>query len=76
MAHPPVATATDSGRELNVMESSRSDLETSDEKAEELPPLPHVRPLGDADRDLFLSILDKPPPPNDALRRLMSPPQA
>jgi uncharacterized protein (DUF1778 family) len=34
--------------------------------------LPHVRPLSDTDRDLFLSIHDNPPPPNAALRKLMS----
>jgi uncharacterized protein (DUF1778 family) len=38
---------------------------------DELPQLPHVQPLSDADRDLFVSILDNPPPPNDALRKLM-----
>lgn len=27
-----------------------------------------VRRLSDRDRDLFLSLLDNPPPPNDALR--------
>jgi uncharacterized protein (DUF1778 family) len=40
---------------------------------EELPPLPHVQPLSDADRDLFLAVLDNPPEPNAALRKLMSP---
>ena len=39
---------------------------------EELPPLPHVQPLSDADRDLFLTVLDNPPAPNAALRKLMS----
>jgi uncharacterized protein (DUF1778 family) len=39
---------------------------------EELPPLPHVQPLSDADRDLFLAVLDNPPAPNAALRKLMS----
>ncbi|QJW96837.1 type II toxin-antitoxin system TacA family antitoxin [Frigoriglobus tundricola] len=43
---------------------------------EELPPLPHVQPLSDADRDLFLAVLDNPPPPNAALRKLMSKKQA
>ena len=42
-------------------------------EADELPPLPHVQPLNDADRDLFLAILDNPPPPNAALRKLMAP---
>jgi hypothetical protein len=42
-------------------------------EADELPPLPHVQPLSDADRDLFLAVLDNPSPPNDALRKLMSP---
>jgi uncharacterized protein DUF1778 len=40
---------------------------------EELPPLPHAQPLSDADRDLFLAVLDNPPAPNDALRKLMAP---
>jgi hypothetical protein len=39
---------------------------------EDLPPLPHPQPLSDADRDLFLSILDNPPEPNEALRKLMA----
>jgi uncharacterized protein (DUF1778 family) len=41
-------------------------------EADDLPPLPHGRPLSDADRDLFLAILDNPPAPNAALRKLMS----
>ncbi len=43
---------------------------------DDLPPLPHVKPLSDADRDLFLAILDNPPPPNAALRKLMRPDDA
>ena len=39
----------------------------------ELPPLPHPQPLSDADRDLFLAMLDNPPPPNAALCKLMAP---
>jgi hypothetical protein len=39
---------------------------------DELPPLPHVQPLSDADRDLFLAVLDNPPAPSAALRKLMS----
>jgi hypothetical protein len=39
---------------------------------DELPPLPHAQPLSDADRDLFLAVLDNPPEPNEALRKLMS----
>lgn len=31
-----------------------------------------MAPLSDRDRDVFLSLLDNPPPPNDALRRLMT----
>jgi hypothetical protein len=42
-------------------------------ESEDLPPLPHTKPLSDADRDLFLAVLDNPPPPNTALRKLMSP---
>src|SRR5204863_10081981 len=29
-------------------------------------------PLSDRDRDVFLALLDNPPPPNDALRRLLT----
>ena len=39
---------------------------------EDLPPLPHLQPLSDEDRDLFLAILDNPPTPNAALRKLMT----
>jgi uncharacterized protein (DUF1778 family) len=39
---------------------------------QELPPLPHVQPLIDADRDLFLAVLDNPPAPDAALRKLMA----
>lgn len=39
---------------------------------EELPPLPHPQPLSDADRDLFLAVLDNPPASNAALRKLMA----
>jgi hypothetical protein len=31
-----------------------------------------MSPLSDRDRDVFLALLDNPPPPNDALRRLLS----
>jgi hypothetical protein len=31
-----------------------------------------IAPLSDRDRDLFLALLDNPPPPNDALRRLLT----
>lgn len=41
-------------------------------EAEQLPPLPHAQPLSDEDRDLFLSVLDNPSPPNAALHKLMS----
>ena len=41
-------------------------------EGDELPALPHVQPLSDADRDLFLAVLDNPPEPNAALRKLMS----
>lgn len=30
-----------------------------------------MAPLSDRDRDVFLALLDNPPPPNDALRRLL-----
>lgn len=39
---------------------------------DELPPLPHVRPLSDRDRDVLLAALEHPPEPNEALRKLMS----
>jgi hypothetical protein len=31
-----------------------------------------IAPLSDRDRDIFLALLDNPPPPNDALRRLLT----
>jgi hypothetical protein len=31
-----------------------------------------LAPLSDRDRDVFLALLDNPPPPNDALRRLLT----
>jgi hypothetical protein len=40
--------------------------------AEELPPFSTLKPLSDRDRDLFLSLLDSPPKPNEQLRALMS----
>ena len=30
-----------------------------------------IKPLSDRDRDLFLALLDNPPPPNDALLKAM-----
>jgi hypothetical protein len=41
---------------------------------EELPPLPHLRPLSDRDRDMLLAVLDNPPEPNEALKKLMAQP--
>jgi len=38
---------------------------------DELPPLPHVQPLSNKDRDFFIAMLDNPPPPNEALKKLM-----
>src|SRR5438034_1645452 len=35
-----------------------------------------MAPLSDRDRDVFLALLDNPPPPNDALRRLLTSGQA
>lgn len=40
-------------------------------KSGEEPPLTTLKPLSDRDRDAFLAALDNPPP-NDALKRLMS----
>jgi hypothetical protein len=31
-----------------------------------------LAPLSDRDRDVFLALLDNPPPPNEALRRLLT----
>ena len=31
-----------------------------------------LAPLSDRDRDVFLALLDNPPPPNDALRGLLT----
>ena len=39
---------------------------------DDLPPLSSLRPLSDRDRDAFLAALDNSPPPNEALKRLMS----
>ncbi len=41
---------------------------------EDLPPLPHLRPLSDRDRDMLLAMLDNPPEPNEALKKLMAQP--
>jgi hypothetical protein len=55
-----------------------SDTELRIRKARVIPEddLPFVEegmaPLSDRDRDAFLALLDNPPPPNDALRRLLS----
>jgi hypothetical protein len=38
---------------------------------EDLPPFSTLKPLSDRDRDAFLATLDNPPPPNEALKRLM-----
>lgn len=38
----------------------------------ELPPLPHLRPLSDRDRDMLLAALENPPEPNEALKKLMA----
>lgn len=38
----------------------------------ELPSLPHVMPLSDRDRDMVLAMIENPPPPNEALRKLMA----
>jgi hypothetical protein len=54
-----------------------SDTEIRIRKAKVIPEdeLPFVEesltPLSDRDRDLFLGLLDNPPPPNEALRQLM-----
>ncbi|HYH64070.1 MAG TPA: DUF1778 domain-containing protein [Urbifossiella sp.] len=39
---------------------------------DELPPLPHLRPLSDRDRDMFLAVMANPPEPNEALKKLMA----
>ena len=55
-----------------------SDTELRIRKARVIPEddLPFVEeamaPLSDRDRDVFLALLDNPPPPNDALRRLLT----
>jgi bifunctional DNA-binding transcriptional regulator/antitoxin component of YhaV-PrlF toxin-antitoxin module len=43
------------------------------EEGEELPPLTTLKPLSDADRDLFLSVLDASPrPPTESLKKAMA----
>ncbi len=55
-----------------------SDTELRIRKARVIPEddLPFIEeamvPLSDRDRDVFLAILDNPPPPNEALRRLLT----
>ncbi len=61
-----------------VLVEQVSDTELRIRKARVIPEddLPFVEeamaPLSDRDRDVFLALLDNPPPPNDALRRLMA----
>lgn len=61
-----------------VLVEAVSDSELRIRKACDIPEeeLPFVEetmaPLSDRDRDVFLHLLDNPPPPNDALRRLLS----
>lgn len=61
-----------------VLVEQVSDTEVRIRKARVIPEdeLPFVEeamaPLSDRDRDVFLALLDNPPPPNDALRRLMT----
>jgi hypothetical protein len=61
-----------------VLVEQVSDTELRIRKARVIPEddLPFVEetmaPLSDRDRDVFLTLLDSPPPPNDALRRLMT----
>src|SRR5271165_7317420 len=60
-----------------VLVEQISDTELRIRKARVIPEddLPFVEeaiaPLSDRDRDVFLALLDNPPPPNDALRRLL-----
>ncbi len=61
-----------------VLVEQISDTELRIRKARVIPEddLPFVEeamtPLSDRDRDVFLALLDNPPPPNDALRRLLT----
>jgi hypothetical protein len=61
-----------------VLVEQVSDTELRIRKARVIPEddLPFVEegmaPLSDRDRDVFLALLDNPPPPNDALRRLLA----
>lgn len=60
-----------------VLMEQVSDTEVRIRKARVIPEdeLPFVEesmtPLSDRDRDLFLALLDEPPSPNEALKRLM-----
>ena len=36
-----------------------------------LPPLTTLKPLADVDRDALLAAVENPPPPNEALKRLL-----
>jgi uncharacterized protein (DUF1778 family) len=43
------------------------------EEREELPPLSTLRPLSDADRDMFLAVLDRPPnSPTESHKKAMA----
>lgn len=61
-----------------VLMEQVSDTEVRIRKARVIPEdeLPFVEesmtPLSDRDRDLFLALLDAPPPPNEPLKRLMA----
>lgn len=61
-----------------VLVEQVSDTELRIRKARVIPEddLPFVEeaiaPLSDRDRDIFLALLDNPPSPNDALRRLLT----
>ena len=61
-----------------VLVEQVSDTELRIRKARVIPEddLPFLEeamaPLSDRDRDVFLALLDNPPPPNDALRRLLT----
>jgi hypothetical protein len=61
-----------------VLVEQISDTELRIRKARVIPEddLPFIEeamaPLSDRDRDVFLALLDNPPPPNDALRRLLT----
>ena len=44
----------------------------SSNEDDDLPPLPHLAPLSDVDRDFFMSVIENPQPPTESLKRALA----